>query len=81
MVDMDLKVRENRLRRKLARMGLMLVKSRRRDPDSIDFGGYMICDENNHLVAGGSPVAFSLDLEQAEGWIADLAKKRRKGAK
>jgi hypothetical protein len=36
------KVRENRLRRMAERQGLRLVKSRRRDPHAIGYGGYML---------------------------------------
>ena len=36
------KVRENRLRRKADRMGLLLSKSRRRDPDALDYGLYAL---------------------------------------
>jgi hypothetical protein len=60
-------VRENRLRRMAKRQGLMVVKSRRRDPRAIDYGGYMILDARTNLVvAGGSPQAFSLDLDEVE---------------
>jgi hypothetical protein len=41
MVD---KVRENRLRRMAERRGLQLVKSRRRDPRSLEFGTYGLLD-------------------------------------
>src|SRR6266480_2203539 len=47
------KVRENRLRRMAERQGLQLVKSRRRDPRAIDYGGYMLVDiATNGVVAG-----------------------------
>jgi hypothetical protein len=38
-MDGDDKVRENRLRRMAQRRGMQLQKSRRRDPNAIDFGG------------------------------------------
>lgn len=38
------KVMENRLRRKADRMGYQLVKSRRRDPDAMDYGLYALID-------------------------------------
>jgi hypothetical protein len=68
MTDAD-KVRENRLRRMAERQGLRLVKSRRRDPRAIDFGGYMIVDvETNGIVAGtgalGRPVWALDDVER-----------------
>ena len=56
MSEADDKVLENRLRRMLQRRGYQLIKSRRRDPRAIDYGGYMIADAStNGVVAGGSP--------------------------
>jgi len=47
------KIRENRLRRAAERQGLMLKKSRRRDPRAVDYGGYMLVDiATNGVVAG-----------------------------
>ncbi|WIB12910.1 hypothetical protein [Curtobacterium sp. MCPF17_052] len=49
----DEKVRENRLRRAAERQGLLLKKSRRRDPRAIDYGTYMVVDAaTNSLTAG-----------------------------
>jgi hypothetical protein len=39
------KVRENRLRRMAERQGLVLLKSRRRDPRAIDHGVYWLVDD------------------------------------
>lgn len=65
------KVKENRVRRLAARQGLLLVKSRRRDPNAFDFGGYMLVDaETNGVVAGSSPGVFSLSLDDAEARLA-----------
>lgn len=63
MSDDDNKVRENRLRRMADRQGLRLVKSRRRDPRALGYGGYMLVDERNRVQAGelDSPRALSLD--------------------
>jgi hypothetical protein len=47
---MEDKVRENRLRRVAQRRGLRLVKSRRRDPRAIDYGGFMLIRDNNTVV-------------------------------
>jgi hypothetical protein len=63
------KVRENRARRMAVRQGLVLMKSRRREPRAIDFGGYMLVDENNRAVAGGNH--FDLNLEDVEEWLLD----------
>lgn len=43
------KVRENRLRRAAERQGLILRKSRRRDPLSLTFGRWWVRDANNVL--------------------------------
>ena len=69
-MDTKEKVRENRLRRMADRQGLHIVKSRRRDPRALDFGGYMIVDtQGNWVVAGGSPWVFSLDLDAVEDYL------------
>lgn len=70
----DEKVRENRLRRKLDRMGYRLMRSRARDPDDITYGGYQITDiEVGGVVAGygNAGRGFAFDLEEVEEWIAD----------
>ena len=51
MNDKDKKVRENRLRRKAARQGLTLTKSRLRDPDAVLYGTYMLMEAGDHTVA------------------------------
>jgi hypothetical protein len=49
----DDKIRENRLRRMAERQGLRLVKSRRRDPRAVDYGGYMLVDlQTSGIVVG-----------------------------
>lgn len=49
---------------------MRLEKSRRRDPLAFDYGGYMLVDVSGaYVVAGGSPVAYSLSLEAAEEWL------------
>lgn len=63
--DQELKVRENRLRRKAERQGLKLAKSRRRDPNAWDYGTYMLVDaRTNGLVmpdVAGRAYGYSLD--------------------
>lgn len=44
MTDAEFKVFENRLRRAAERQGLRLEKSRRRDPNAIDYGRYALTD-------------------------------------
>lgn len=64
------KVRQNRLRRMAERQGLALAKSRRRDPNALDFGGFMLVDgKTNAVVAGGDPVPYSLTLDEVEAWL------------
>ncbi len=64
------KVLENRARRMAERQGLRLMKSRRRDPRAYDFGGYMLVDvATSGVVAGNSPLPFSLSLEDALAWL------------
>jgi hypothetical protein len=62
------KVRENRLRRAVQRQGLMLAKSRRRDPGASDFGAYVLVDApTNTLVAGDHDLGNALN--NAEGYL------------
>ena len=61
------KVRENRLRRKAARLGLGLRKGRARTVRLDNFGEYMIYDlEGNYVVAGER---FDYDLDDVERWL------------
>lgn len=72
---MNEKVQENRVRRLAARQGLQLLKSRRRDPLAIDFGGYMLTDAaSNAVVAGGAPLPYSMSLDDAEAWVTREAR-------
>ena len=65
--DTEAKVLENRLRRVAARRGLRLEKSRRRDPNAIDYGGYMLADAyRNIAIAEASPHAYSCSLAEIE---------------
>jgi hypothetical protein len=70
----DDKVRENRLRRKLERMGYRLMKSRARDPDALTYGGFQIIDpDSKGLVAGWGNAhrGYAFDLDDVEAWIAE----------
>jgi hypothetical protein len=63
------KARENRLRRKAARQGLALGKSRVVNPHWDDHGAYMIIDlYGNYIVAGSR---FDMGLEEVERYLAD----------
>lgn len=64
------KVRANRLRRAAARQGLQLIKSRRRDPRALDFGGWMIVEiSTNKVVAGATPREYSMSLDDVESYL------------
>jgi len=64
------KVRENRVRRAAKRQGLELVKSRRRDPRALDYGGYMLVDASTRLVVYGYGYNhFGPRLGDVEAWL------------
>jgi len=66
------KVRENRARRTAARRGWKLVKSRRRDPQALNYGEFMIVDQRTgFVVIGGRDDWDWLSLEQVEDWLLD----------
>jgi hypothetical protein len=68
---MEVKVKENRLRRVAARRGFRLEKSRRRDPAAIDYGGYMLVDSStNTVVLGAGHHPYSATLEDIEDYFA-----------
>ncbi len=72
------KVRENRLRRMAARQGLALSKCRRRDPNALGYGGWMIFDPyTTGIAAGGDPFPYSLDLDDVEQFLTDVLRSRR----
>lgn len=64
------KIHENRVRRMAGRQELMLVKSRRRDVNAVDYGGYWIVDQspNGILRYGGE---WGVTLDEAEAWLRD----------
>ncbi|HJR90488.1 MAG TPA: hypothetical protein VJ782_10055 [Aeromicrobium sp.] len=67
---LEAKVRENRLRRMADRQGLALVKSRRRDPRSIDYGRFMVVDNStNTVVAGELNSPRALDMDEVEKYL------------
>jgi hypothetical protein len=49
-VNLEEKKKETMLRRKAARMGMMLKKSRRRDPEIHDFGLYALIDPKTNCL-------------------------------
>ena len=62
------KVREDRVRRMLARQGYKLTKSNRRDPRAWDYGSYMITTLLAGDVDSGRIAKFCPSLEDAEQW-------------
>ena len=80
MTPVDLKIYENRLRRMAARQSLTLMKSRTRDQRATTYGGYMIVDQENNVVAGGHPSAYSLSIDGAERFLVDPKRPTRRKA-
>lgn len=69
MADREFKAHEAMLRRAVARLGFQLIKSRRRDPQAIDFGNYWIVDpQTRFLVEGGQ---WGMSLEEVEQWLKE----------
>jgi hypothetical protein len=66
-------VRENRLRRMAQRQGLMLQKTRRRDPRAIDYGSYLLIDpRTNFAVFGIGAIGYpTADLDDIEAYLRD----------
>lgn len=59
--------REARLRRQATTMGLVVRKSRARDPLRMDYGRYRIERVgSDYVVAGRFPYGFTLDLDAVE---------------
>jgi len=65
------KVRENLVRRMLARQGYQLTRSRRRDPRAWDYGIYII----THILASGADsgrvAGYFYSLDGAEAWARE----------
>jgi hypothetical protein len=53
-MDQSDKVKENRLRRMADRQGLLLRRTRRRDPRAIDYGRYLLVDAQTNLIIAGT---------------------------
>lgn len=68
--DQELKIKENRLRRMADRQGLALIKSKRRDPRSLDWQRFMIVDKfSNRIVAGELNSPQSLSIDEVEQFL------------
>lgn len=70
---MEEKARENRLRRKGGRLGIIIKKSRARNWSIDNRGGYMLIDAETNCVIDGSK--FELDLDGVESGLDSLEKK------
>ena len=64
------RAREDRLRRRAARAGLALQKSRVREPHLDDFGRYRLINRNHNWIVAGE--RFDLDLDAVEAWLAEF---------
>jgi hypothetical protein len=69
MVD---KVKENRVRRAVARRGYQLQKARRRDPKGFDYGTFQIIDPwTNEFIHGDITRGYGLSLDDVETWLKE----------
>ena len=59
--EMQIKTLENKLRRKAKQRDMTLYKTRSKTVREY-YGGYMICDFRNLVIAGGNPTAYSMGL-------------------
>jgi hypothetical protein len=71
MTDTAVKSRENKLRRKARRLGYRLEKSRRFDPDAVDYGLFALIDPHGKAVNPPLPGKFkhSWTIDQVEGFL------------
>jgi hypothetical protein len=61
--------KEARLRREARRQGYMLKKSRRRNPEALDYGRFWLIDPYiNGLVTS----EYGLDLDEVEEWLVEV---------
>ena len=68
----EIKTKENRLRRKADRYGWHLSKSRRRDPDALDYGMYAILDnQTGATVHATGWFTHCLTLDDVEAKLID----------
>jgi hypothetical protein len=67
----DDKVRENRLRRAAQRQGLGLEKSRRRDPNALDYDLSALIDSDGFTMHDPAPWGIhALDLDDVEQFLS-----------
>lgn len=58
-LDSDTKAREDRLRRIAQQQSLILVKSRQRDPEALDYGLYVLVEDTsgNRITGAQAPIS------------------------
>jgi hypothetical protein len=79
---MSMKSHENHVRRAAARQGLVLAKSRTRNPRAYDYGTYgLVCVtapgghwRSRWLVAGDQNTDYGLTLDEVEEALAEYAR-------
>lgn len=64
---MEAKKKEEKLRKELKNLGYSLRKSRVKNPNLNDHGGYMIIQSNSNSVIAGSK--FDLSLEDVKRFV------------
>jgi len=75
----DYSVREGRLRSDCERHGWRLIKSRRSEEGANDTGGFMIVESlTGSVLAGGSPHAFSMTIDEVKDYLAARPKRTRR---
>jgi hypothetical protein len=73
-MDQAEKIRENRLRRVAKRQGLVLQKSRQRNPHAVGYGGYILVDiATNGVMLGAGPWFYCASLEDVEAYLTQEA--------
>lgn len=81
-MEVEEKVRENKLRRIAQRRGFRIEKSRRKDPDALDYGGYMLIKNDiNGVVLGSTAFTYSATLDDIEKYFGLKAGKAKPKAK
>ena len=65
-------VQENRVRRIAKRRGFILRRSRRRDPQALDYGKYWLDDASDSCVLGGD---WGVELDDVEAWLNSYVRK------
>jgi hypothetical protein len=75
----DFSIRESRLRYDCERHGWRLMESRRSEEEASSSGGFMIVESlTGAVLAGGSPRAFSMTLEEVKDYLAARPKRTRR---